>query len=225
MKTRVLFGVASLAGMIFAGCARDDMWYQKKVETYEASDFFEDGIGTRLPVEGTVQYDSVKSDTLMYEGTENGAVATRFPFVVDKERLEHGRDRYGHFCSPCHGATGDGLGMIVRRGYKQPLAFSSPELMAVTPGYMFQVLRLGYSAANGGTKKSGINTSLGTQDYVHPPLLKKMGAESVWSAVAYIRALQKSSNVSIEELSPEEADKVKNPAASESNEGAENGGH
>jgi hypothetical protein len=224
MTSKVLLGIAGFAVIIFAGCARDDMWYQKKVETYEASEFFADGFGTRLPVDGTIQHNSLKDDTLLYEGTEGGAVANRFPWPVDKEKLERGRDRYGHFCSPCHGATGDGLGMIVRRGYKQPQAVYSPELIAAPAGYFFAVLKDGYSAANGGTKKSGINTSLGTTDYVHPPLLKKMGAEDVWTTIAYIRALQKSRSVTIDELSPEDAEKVRNPQP-EGHEGEASAGH
>ena len=37
--------------------------------------------------------------------------------------LLRGRDRFDIFCSPCHGQTGDGDGMVVRRGYKQPTSY------------------------------------------------------------------------------------------------------
>ncbi|MDQ2985625.1 MAG: hypothetical protein M3R13_02750 [Armatimonadota bacterium] len=211
MKRPFVVSIAFLVGFILVGCARDDMWYQKKVETYEKSDFFEDGIATRLPVEGTVIQGSLRDDSLLYDGTENGAPAARFPFPVTKEKLERGQDRYGHFCLPCHGATGDGLGMVVQRGFKQPSAFTAPHLMSATPGYLFLVLKVGYSEANGGTKLSGINTSEGKEDFVHPPLLKKMGAEDVWATIAYIRALQASQSAPASSLTPEQMEEVTNP--------------
>jgi hypothetical protein len=221
MTRRYVLGLTVLSGIIVVGCARDDMWYQKKAETYEQSDFFEDGRTNRLPVENTVIRGSIKEDELLYEGTEGGAVATRFPFAVTKETLLRGQDRYGHFCSPCHGQTGDGFGMVVQRGYKQPLAFTEQHLMAAPPGYFFRVISVGYSAANGGTKMSGINTSEGKTDYVHPVLLKKLGAEDVWATIAYIRALQRSQSTPAGSLTPEEMEEAINPKKEE----AAGGGH
>src|SRR5687768_15236596 len=113
MKRPYLFSFAALF-IIAVGCARDDMWYQKKVETYESSEFFADGVSTRMPVDGTVARGSIKGDKLMYEGMENGERATRFPFEVTVEKLERGRNRYDAFCMPCHGVTGDGFGMVVQ---------------------------------------------------------------------------------------------------------------
>jgi hypothetical protein len=222
MTRRFIVGFAVVAGIIVVGCARDDMWYQKKVENYETSDFFEDGVATRLPVENTVIRGSIKDDSLLYDGMENGATAVRFPFAVTKESLERGQDRYGHFCAPCHGQTGDGFGMIVQRGFKQPLPFTDPSLMAASPGYFFRVLSVGYSAANDGKKMSGLNTSEGKTDYVHPVLLKKMGAEDVWATIAYIRALQRSQATPASTLTPDEMEEVTNP---KKHEEAAGGGH
>ncbi|MEO7454333.1 MAG: hypothetical protein ABIV13_06180 [Fimbriimonadales bacterium] len=223
MKRPYLYGFAALF-IIAVGCARDDMWYQKKLETYEKSEFFEDGVGTRLPVEGTVAMGSIQDDKLMHEGTEGGAEATRFPFRVTKEKLERGKNRYEAFCQPCHGITGDGLGMIVQRGYKQPQPFTAEHLMSAAPGYFFRVLKVGYSEANSGQKLSGLNTSEGKTDFVHPPLLKKVGAEDTWATIAFIRALQLSQSTPMSELSPEELDSVQNPKTEEPKEAA-SGGH
>lgn len=222
MTSRFALGIAGLAALMVIGCARDDMWYQKKSETYEQSDFFADGRATRLPVPNTVIRGSIKNDSLLYDGMENGAVATRFPFEVTKEKLERGQDRYGNFCSPCHGQTGDGFGMIVQRGFKQPLPMTDPHLMSAPPGYFFQVMKVGYSAANGFKKMAGLNESAGKTDYVHPVLLKKMGAEDVWATIAYIRALQRSQATPANTLTPEEMDEVMNPKKDEE---AAGGGH
>jgi hypothetical protein len=214
MKRPYLFSFAALF-IIAVGCARDDMWYQKKVETYESSEFFEDGYSTRMPVAGTVARGSIQDDKLMHEGTENGAEATRYPFEVTVEKLQRGRNRYDAFCMPCHGITGDGFGMIVQRGFKQPEPFTAAHLMSANPGYYFRVLKVGYSEANGGTKLSGLNESQGKTDFVHPPLLKKLGAEDAWATIAYIRALQVSQDTAVGDLSPEELEKVREPKTEE----------
>jgi hypothetical protein len=222
MKRPYLFSFAALV-IIAVGCARDDMWYQKKVETYESSEFFADGVSTRVPVEGTVARGSIQNDKLMHEGTENGVESTRYPFAVTSEKLERGRNRYDSFCMPCHGITGDGFGMVVQRGFKQPQPFTAAHLLAASPGYFFRVLKVGYSAANNGKKLSGLNESQGTTDFVHPPLLKKLGAEDAWATIAYIRALQMSQDTPASELTPEELEKVRTPKAEKVEEAS--GGH
>jgi len=224
MKRPYLWSFAMFS-IVAVGCARDDMWYQKKVETYESSQFFADGVSTRMPVEGTVAIGSVQNDKLLHEGTEGGAEAKRFPFAVTKERLERGKDRYDSFCMPCHGVTGDGFGMIVQRGFKQPQPFTAIHLVSAAPGYFFRVLKVGYSAANNGEKLSGLNDSQGTTDFVHPPLLKKLGPEDAWATIAYIRALQVSQSTPASDLSPEELEIVTKPATEEPIKEGANGGH
>ena len=40
-----------------------------------------------------------------------------------RELLRRGQERFNIFCSPCHGRLGNGNGMIVQRGYKQPPSY------------------------------------------------------------------------------------------------------
>src|SRR5258706_11866892 len=47
-----------------------------------------------------------------------------FPIPIDKARLDRGQQRYDIYCSVCHGATGNGDGMIARRGFNKPLPAS-----------------------------------------------------------------------------------------------------
>src|SRR6185437_13377163 len=42
-----------------------------------------------------------------------------FPIAVTKEVVTRGKERYEIFCSACHGLTGNGDGMIVRRGFRR----------------------------------------------------------------------------------------------------------
>src|SRR4029434_1205822 len=42
-----------------------------------------------------------------------------FPIAVTGRVVERGKERYEIFCSACHGLTGNGDGMIVRRGFRR----------------------------------------------------------------------------------------------------------
>ena len=53
---------------------------------------------------------------------------TVFPFPVDATVLARGQERFNIYCSPCHGRTGSGDGMIVRRGYRRPPSFHDDRL-------------------------------------------------------------------------------------------------
>ena len=48
-----------------------------------------------------------------------------FPFPVDEAVMARGQERFNIYCSPCHGRTGAGDGMVVQRGYT-PAAVASP---------------------------------------------------------------------------------------------------
>ena len=45
------------------------------------------------------------------------------PFAVDRRVLDRGEQRFDIYCTPCHGRTGDGNGMVVQRGFKQPPSY------------------------------------------------------------------------------------------------------
>ena len=42
-----------------------------------------------------------------------------FPFPITEEIVKRGEDRYNIFCGLCHGPTGYGDGMIIRRGFRR----------------------------------------------------------------------------------------------------------
>ena len=84
--------------------------------------------------------------------------------------MQRGHERYNIFCSPCHGRQGDGLGMIVERGFKQPASFHTDRLRQQPVGYFFDVMTQGF----------GQMSSYASQV---PP-------EDRWAITSYIRALQ-----------------------------------
>ena len=93
-----------------------------------------------------------------------------FPFPVTREVVERGRERYQIFCSMCHGATGAGDGMIVRRGYKQPPSYFTEDLRNAPVGHFFDVITNGWGSM--------------------PRYSQQIPAQDRWAIIAYIRALQ-----------------------------------
>ncbi len=135
-----------------------------------------------------------------------------FPYTVTKEVLEHGQERYNIFCSPCHARSGNGLGMIVQRGYPEPESFHTDKLRNATPGYFYSVLMNGYGATNKIKVQNADGTSGIQEDFIHPAIATKSSAEDRWAIIAYIRALQRSQHATIEDVPPDERPKLDQPA-------------
>ncbi|PWT92642.1 MAG: hypothetical protein C5B55_05975, partial [Blastocatellia bacterium] len=60
-----------------------------------------------------------------------------FPFPVTEEVVKRGRERFDIFCSVCHGKTGYGDGMIVRRGFRRAASFHDDRLRQAPVGHFF----------------------------------------------------------------------------------------
>jgi len=191
---------ASLAAM---GCSRLDMQDQPKYKPQRPSDFFADGRSEREPVEGTIARGELNEDTEFYEGKDaSGKDIEAFPIAVDKAVIERGQNRFDIYCAPCHGRIGNGLGMIVRRGFKQPPSYHIDRLRQAPVGHYYDVITNGYGAM------------LNYASQVQP--------RDRWAIVAYIRALQYSQNANINDLPAEARARIpaagQPPSAAESNE-------
>ena len=118
------------------------MHVQPRYNPYDPTDFFGDGQSARLPVAGTVPRGDLTlgPNELLYTGKLNGQPADAFPFPVTKEIVDRGRERYNIFCSPCHGFSGDGDGMIVQRGFRRPPSFHEDRLRTAPAGHFFDVI-------------------------------------------------------------------------------------
>jgi mono/diheme cytochrome c family protein len=113
-----------------------------------------------------------------------------FPVTIDETALRRGQQRFQIFCSACHGMTGEGDGMIVRRGYRKPPSFYDDRLQeGVTPAaHFFDVITNGWGAM--------------------PDYASQIPVEDRWKIIAYLRALQLSRRLKMEDLSVEERNKV-----------------
>jgi len=132
-------GAAALFAAAALGC-RQDMFDQPKVRPLQASTFFADGRASRPVPEDTVARDDRRGDELLTTGRMGGVVADAFPFTITKEILDRGEERFEIFCSPCHGRTGYGDGMIVQRGFKAPPSFHTDRLRQAPAGHFFDVM-------------------------------------------------------------------------------------
>jgi mono/diheme cytochrome c family protein len=170
------------AGLLAAGC-RQDMHDQPRFKPYAKSDFFEDQRSARPLVEGTIARGHLHEDAVLYTGKADGKPVDAFPFPVTAEVMARGRERFDIFCSPCHGRTGAGDGMIVRRGFRKPPTFHQDRLREAAPGYVFDVITSGFGAM--------------------PDYAQQVPVRDRWAIVAYIKALQRSQDEPADRLPPE----------------------
>ena len=180
-SSRVLVVACAAAAFLLSGGCRylkQDMANQPKNLPLSPSDFFEDGRSERPLVENTVAHGSIASDELVISKESNA-----FPLQLSAELLEHGRQRYGIFCSPCHGLQGDGNGMAANRGMKHPPSYHQERLRHSPNGYYFDVVTNGFGGMLGYSAQI-------------PPADR-------WAIVAYIRALQLSRNAKASDLPAE----------------------
>lgn len=199
----ILCAAALAAGLLTAAGCHRDMWDQPKAKVLGDSDFFADGRAARHPVAGTVPRGQLHEDEHLYEGTVDGELAQTFPFSITQEVLERGQERYDIFCSPCHGRSGDGLGMIVQRGFQQPLSLHVERLRKAPPGFFYDVITNGIDTVGSPVLLQG-GVTFGEGDVVHPVIAKQSTAEDRWSIVAFIRALQLSQHATLEDVPTEE---------------------
>ena len=190
--------LATLALCLLLGCEgttdierlRQEMYNQSRFEPLEKNAFFADQRSSRPWIEGTVARGQLRTDAHLYTGMVNGQPAETFPFPITREVLQRGRERYTIYCTPCHGQQGDGRGMVVRRGMKQPPSYHIERLQNETPGYFFDVMTNGFGAM-----------------YSYASRVK---ARDRWAIAAYIRALQLSQNATLEDVPADVRERLEN---------------
>ncbi len=153
---------------------------QPRYKTLGYNKFFEDGRDSRAIPAGTVSRGDLNEDPAFYQGKVDGKDIDYFPIPITQEVIERGHNRFDIYCSPCHGRLGNGLGMIVRRGMKQPPSYHIDRLRAAPVGHFFDVATNGYGAM------------LNYAAQIQP--------RDRWAIISYIRALQYSQNASVADL-------------------------
>lgn len=154
-----------------------NMDIQEKGKAYRESDFFADGNYMRAPIAGTIARGDMKSPTMYYTGLENNHPAMSLPksLVIDEAFMQRGQRIFNRTCAACHGAEGDGDGLVGRRLMVKPTSLHSEYMYGQAPGHFFQVIQ------------KGIRTM---QPYGY-----MINEQDSWAVVSYIRALQMSQDI------------------------------
>lgn len=162
--------IVALGGLL-AGCDQN-MDEQPRYSEYARAPLFRGSV-LRRPPENTVARDDLEREK-----------ASNTKPVLSAELLARGRERFGIFCSPCHGAGGDGTGMVVQRGMPRPTSYHDDRLRTAEDQYFFDVITNGHGAMYSYAVRV-------------PPADR-------WAIVAYIRALQLSRQASLDDVPADE---------------------
>jgi mono/diheme cytochrome c family protein len=184
-----------------------DMDRQAKLRPQTYSDFFGDRMSSRLPVAGTIArskpYSIDGKDVYPYEdspvntgqipGTTN--FVQTIPLPVTERLMARGQQRFTIYCSPCHGAQGDGKGITTKLGMSVIANLhdgAEPRRVVQQPdGQIFNTITYG-------------KTLMGAYGGVIP-------AEDRWAIIAYVRALQRSHLATIEDVPADDRSRIPNP--------------
>ncbi|HWO13624.1 MAG TPA: quinol:electron acceptor oxidoreductase subunit ActD [Polyangiaceae bacterium] len=166
-----------------------DMDWQEKFKAQRENHFFEDKRAMRLDVAGTVAQGELRDDDHFYRGKVGGAFAKTFPAQVDisMQTMERGRERFGVYCTPCHGVDGGGQGMVHQRArallqgtWVPPTDLHQENLAYKSVGELFDSM------------SRGIRNM--------PPYARQIDTADRWAIVLYLRALQRSGAAKLEDV-------------------------
>jgi Cytochrome C oxidase, cbb3-type, subunit III len=192
---------AGLAGLLLAAGCRQDMQNQPRMFPQRGSSMFANHRGARPQVAGTVARGEFHEDDYFYTGVMVDAQGRReesnlMPFPATLTVLKRGQEEFNVYCSACHSRVGNGLGMIVERGYKPAANFHDKVRMAEPVSHYFYVMTHGYGAM--------------------PDYSAQLTPADRWAVAAYIRALQLSQAAPVKDVPPgARIQKLKDIAAAE----------
>jgi len=177
-----------------------------RYDPYESSAIFRNESSAQPLVPGTeprtdVAGSVLDEDELLNTGKQAGQLANVFPFAITRADLDRGEERFNIYCSPCHGKTGEGNGMVVQRGYREGASFHTDRLRDSQPGYFFDVITNGFG--------------------VMPDYKMQIPADDRWKIIAYVRALQLSHHATTADVPAGDLGKLDRPASEQMNTGKE----
>ena len=190
-----------------------DMVRQMKVRAQAPLNFFADGRGPRMPINGTVPigYEMPKSETnpaaagagSMSRGfsvgtdyVDTGKMGNNWgsgiPIPVTPELIQRGRERFSITCVMCHGATAAGNGITKQYGLATVVTLQDDRIRKMADGEIFNTIT------------NGKNTMM-----AYGPTIM---VSDRWAIIAYLRALQRSQNATAADVPPEHRADLEKPA-------------
>lgn len=160
---------------------------QPKYKAQRANPVFADGRSERPPVAGTVARGQLRNDDRFYRGLENGQWVASIPVEVNAALLHRGQERFGIYCSPCHGLSGYGDGIVGVRAdrlqegtWVPPANLHDDQVRQRPDGHLFNTIT------------NGIRTMS-----AYGPIVPE---QDRWAIVAYVRALQRSQHGTVDDV-------------------------
>lgn len=162
-----------------------DMDAQPKYKAQRVNPFYSDLRAQREQVDGTVAVGEFRDDDAFYKGKVGNDYARTFPtqLPLSEATMERGQQRFGIYCTPCHGFAGEGNGMVAKRadylattgtgkgmGWVPPTNINQEYLRQQPVGQLFE------SITNGVRNMPAYGAQIPTEDR--------------WAIVMYLRALQ-----------------------------------
>ena len=195
-----------------------DMVRQPKVRAQAPLNFFADGRGPRMPINGTVPigYEmpgphpgggeaqthsvgfSVGTD-YMNTGKMGNNWGTGIPIPVTAQLLQRGHERFNITCAMCHGATAAGNGITKSYGLATVVTLQDDRIRKMSDGEIFNTI------TNGKNTMLAYGPNIPVQDR--------------WAIIAYLRALQRSQNATAADVPPEHRADLDKPAENKPPEG------
>lgn len=156
LKKNIFTIIAMISGaFLLSSCGNDktstgweympDMYRGPALEAYQPNSFFADSLASRKPVAGTIArgFMSYEKFENTPEGYELAKANMKAPASIEMNEmnLEEAAKLYGIFCSHCHGAKGDGQGILMKR--EKFLGIPSYADREITEGSIFHVITYG----------------------------------------------------------------------------------
>jgi mono/diheme cytochrome c family protein len=167
-----------------------DMDNQPKFKPQSRNPMFADRRAMRPPVAGAVARGEMLGEPTLTSGKIGEDWVETIPVEVDRGLLQRGRERYDVYCSPCHGLAGFGDGMVAKRAdelqegtWTPPASFHSDLVRSRPVGHLFNTI------------SNGIRNM--------PAYGPQIPVEDRWAIVAYVRALQRSQNATVDDVPPD----------------------
>src|SRR6266404_4614270 len=160
-----------------------DMDRQLKLRPQTPNGFFANGVSSQLPPPGAIAqskpmkvggqevypYEDSPVNTGRVTGTTN--FVENNPLPITAQLLQRGQERFTIYCSPCHGAQGDGTGITKKIGAMAVVAnLHDKRMVEMADGELF------YVVTNGRNLMGGYGPQI--------PLADR------WAIISYLRALQ-----------------------------------
>ena len=183
-----------------------DMVRQPKIRAQAPSNFFSDGRGGRLPIDGTVPigYEPPPLQPMVVPGVplpagqprphlafsassdyyETGKMKDRWgaglPIEVTPALMRRGRERFSITCAMCHGATAAGNGIAKQHGLATVVTLQDDRIRGMADGEIFNTIT------------NGKNTMMAYGSIIT--------VSDRWAIIAYLRALQRSQHAMVADV-------------------------